>query len=58
MRNKPKLSDDLLQQVNAIGPQNKKQVQEEVQQSRTLPMPLRSDDLDRIEEPSDVKRGK
>jgi len=58
MRNKPKLSDDLLHQVTAIGPQAAKQLDEETKQSRSLPMPLRSDDLDRIEEPNDLKRGK
>lgn len=58
MRNKPKLSDDLLSQVSAINPATKKQVEEETSQSRSLRMPLRSDDPNKILEQRDVTKGK
>lgn len=58
MRNKPKLSDDLLSQVSAINPETKKQVNEENTQSRTVRMPLRSDDPNKILEQRDVTKGK
>ena len=58
MRAKPKLSDDLLNEVSALGPGKPKAPEEETSQSRTLPMPLRADDLDRIDEPTALKQGK
>lgn len=58
MRTKPKLSDDLLSKINSIDSRTKKQVEEETTQSRTLRMPLRSDDPNKILEQRDVTKGK